>query len=79
MASSFNLVESPWIPLSGKGLVSLSDIFEAKENNSMSGNPVLKIATYKLLFAIAQSAFTPKDEDERCAVGIDGFRSKCRE
>jgi CRISPR system Cascade subunit CasA len=79
MAASFNLVERPWIPLSGKGLVSLSDIFEAKENNSMSGNPVLKIATYKLLFAIAQSAFTPKDEDERCAVGIDGFISKCRE
>ncbi len=77
MVASFNLTTSPWIPLSGQSLVSLSHVFADKQANALGGDPVLKIALYKLLFAIAQASFTPQDEAERRAMGKEGLRERC--
>jgi len=77
MVASFNLTTSPWIPLSGQSLVSLSHVFADKQPNALGGDPVLKIALYKLLFAIAQASFTPQDEAELSVVGKEGLRERC--
>ncbi len=77
MIASFNLTQSPWIPLSGQSLVSLNHLFADKQPNALGGDPVLKIALYKLLFAITQAAFTPQDDAERKAMGKEGLRERC--
>lgn len=77
MNQDFNLVSSPWISISGKGMVSLYDLFSQSGLGLVSGNPVEKIAIYKLLFAISQAAFTPKDEHDRQQMGREGFRQCC--
>ena len=64
MENKFNLVDEPWIPVVGKGLVSLSDVFSDHSIKALGGNPVQKIALTKLLLAIAQTAYTSKDDDD---------------
>lgn len=73
----FNLVDEPWIPVAGHGLVSLSDIFSKPELPALGGNPIQKIALLKLLLAIAQSAYTPKDDEGWKQLGADGMADKC--
>ncbi len=72
----FNLIDEPWIPVAGKGLVSLRQIFTDHDITALGGNPVEKISVFKLLLAIAQSAYTPKDEKDWTQLGIKGFQKK---
>ncbi|MBU1087909.1 MAG: type I-E CRISPR-associated protein Cse1/CasA [Candidatus Omnitrophica bacterium] len=73
----FNLVDEPWIPVAGHGLVSLADIFSKPELPSLGGNPIQKIALLKLVLAIAQSAYTPKDDEDWKQLGSEGMAEKC--
>lgn len=73
----FNLIDEPWIPIVDVGRVSLKQIFSESTYCALGGNPVQKIALIKLLLAIAQSAYTPKDDDDWVALGADGLAQKC--
>jgi CRISPR system Cascade subunit CasA len=64
MENSFNLIDEPWIPVADIGRVSLRQIFTKPYYQRLGGNSIQKIATMKVLFAIAQSAITPADEYE---------------
>ena len=65
----FNLVDENWIPVAGENLVSLRRVFTDHSLMALGGNPVEKIALTKLLLAIAQTAYTPKDEEEWARLG----------
>lgn len=75
----FNLIDEPWIPIVDVGLVSLGQLFSKPDYRALGGNPVQKIALTKLLLAIAQSAYTPEDDDDWAALGADGLAQKCQE
>jgi CRISPR system Cascade subunit CasA len=60
----FNLVDEKWISVADKGLVSLKEIFSDFSLKALGGNPIQKISITKLLLAIAQSAYTPKDDED---------------
>ena len=75
----FNLIDEPWIPVVGKGKVGLRQIFADNSIVALGGNPVEKIAVFKLLLAIAQSAYTPKDENDWESLGVDGLQKKVAE
>ena len=75
----FNLVEEKWIPVANEGLVSLHDVFKKPHLTALGGNPVQKIALTKLLLAIAQSAYTPKDDKDWKQLGADGMAAKALE
>lgn len=77
MENKFNLIDEAWIPVADYGRVSLRQIFTHSEYRSLGGNPVQKIALLKLLLAIAQSAATPKDENEWRAMGAQGLAERC--
>lgn len=77
MENRFNLIEEPWIPVADYGRASLRDIFSKPDYQSLGGNPVQKIAVFKLLLAIAQAAATPADEKEWREVGAQGMAKKC--
>ena len=72
----FNLIDEPWIPVVGKGKVGLRQIFADESIAALGGNPVEKIAVFKLLLAIAQSAITPKDESEWKSLGVNGLQKR---
>ncbi len=72
----FNLIDESWIPVVGKGKVGLRQIFADESISALGGNPVEKIAVFKLLLAIAQSAVTPKDETEWKSLGISGLQKR---
>ncbi len=76
MENRFNLVDEPWIPVAGKGLASLSDIFSDSSLSALGGNPVQKIALTKLLLAISQSAYMPKDDEDWKNLGVSGMAKK---
>jgi CRISPR system Cascade subunit CasA len=73
----FNLIDEPWIPVAGVGLVSLKRIFSDSSLKSLGGNPVQKIAILKLLLAICQAAATPESEEELRKLGIQGVMEAC--
>jgi CRISPR system Cascade subunit CasA len=75
----FNLIDEPWIPVVGKGKVGLRQIFADNTIVALGGNPVEKIAVFKLLLAIAQSAYTPKDENDWESLGVEGLQKKVAE
>lgn len=77
--NQFNLVDEPWIPVTGIGLVSLHQLFSHGEYRALGGNPVQKIAMIKLLLAIAQSAYTPEDNAEWVSLQSSGLASQCLE
>ncbi|MFH1395621.1 MAG: type I-E CRISPR-associated protein Cse1/CasA, partial [Candidatus Omnitrophota bacterium] len=77
VANRFNLVDEPWISVAGYGLVSLAEIFSNAGLASLGGNPIQKIALLKLLLAIAQTAYTPKDDADWEQLGADGMAEKC--
>ncbi len=74
--SRFNLVDEDWIPVAGKGLVSLRQVFADPGLKALGGNPVQKIVLTKLLLAIAQAAYTPKDDEEWALIGAAGMAEK---
>jgi len=76
LSQSFNLVDEPWIPVAGKGLVSLATVFDDPNLSALGGNPVQKIAVTKLLLAIAQSAHTPAHEADWKSLGPAGMMRK---
>lgn len=73
----FNLIDEPWIPIVDVGQVSLRQLFSHPEYRALGGNPVQKIALTKLLLAIAQSAYTPKDDEDWARLGPSGLAEKC--
>lgn len=73
----FNLIDEPWIPITGFGLVSLRQLFSQNEFTALGGNPVQKIALTKLLLAITQAAYTPEDDDDWIALQPAGLADKC--
>ena len=75
--SRFNLVDEPWIPVVGKGLSSLREIFSEPDIRTFGGNPIQKIALTKLLLAIGQAACTPKDTDDLNKLDVEIFRNTC--
>lgn len=77
MDKRFNLIDERWIPVADHGRVSLRDIFTNSDYQSLGGNPVQKIAVFKLLLAIAQAAATPADEQEWQQLGAQGLADKC--
>jgi CRISPR system Cascade subunit CasA len=77
MENRFNLIDEPWIPVADHGRVSLRDIFTHSEYRALGGNPVQKIALFKLLLAVAQSAATPRDEAEWKLMGAEGLAQRC--
>ena len=77
--NKYNLLDESWIPVVGKGKVGLKEIFSNPSLSALGGNPVEKIAVFKLLLAIAQASCTPKDEDEWKTLGRDGMQRKVLE
>lgn len=77
MENRFNLIDELWIPVADYGRVSLRDIFSQPEYQSLGGNPIQKIAVFKLLLAIAQAAATPADEKEWRKLGVQGMAEQC--
>lgn len=75
--NSFNLIDEPWIPIVDVGRVSLRQLFSHPEYRALGGNPVQKIAITKLLLAIAQSAYTPEDDEDWLQLGADGLANRC--
>lgn len=76
MENKFNLVDEPWIPVAGKGLASLADIFSNHSLIALGGNPIQKIALTKLLLAIVQTAYTPNNDDDWTKLGASGMAEK---
>ena len=74
MENRYNLLDEQWIPVVGEGKVGLRRIFTDAGLTALGGNPIEKIAVFKLLLAIAQTACTPEDEDGWKALGCDGMR-----
>lgn len=72
----FNLVDSPWIPVVGKGLLSLEQVFGDDSLRSFGGTPLQKIALTKLFLAIAHAAWFPKDREEWRTVGPKGMADR---
>ncbi len=73
----FNLIDEPWIPVTGKGNVSLREIFSRPDLSNPGGSPLEKIALFKLLQAIAQAAITPADEQDWRHLGVSGMAEAC--
>lgn len=74
--NKFNLIEEKWIPAADRGLVSIRDIFTDTTITALGGDAVQKISVIKLLLAIAQSAWTPVDEQEWNSIGIQSMSRK---
>lgn len=73
----FNLVDEAWIPIAGSGPASLHDIFVREDLGALGGNPMQKIALFKLFLAIAQTAHTPEGDAGWSALGTAGLRESC--
>lgn len=79
MENRYNLIDEQWIPVVDVGKVGLRQIFSDCSLTALGGNPIEKIAVFKLLLAIAQSACTPKDEEEWKSLGKSGMQKKVLE
>lgn len=73
----FNLIDKPWIPVTDVGRISLRQLFSHPEYRALGGNPVQKIALTKLLLAIAQSAYTPENDQDWANLKATGLAEKC--
>ena len=72
----FNLVDENWIPVTGEGTVSLKRLFTDPGLKALGGNPLEKIALTKLLLAIVQAAYTPKNDEDWASLGPTGMAEK---
>ena len=68
MKNGFNLIEAPWIPVENEGLHGLMDVLTNKSLTNLHCRVLDRISILKLLLAIGQSAFTPKDDEEWLSV-----------
>ena len=73
MNKSFNLIDKPWIPVSLRGEVSLLQVFTDVSIKELSGTVLENLSIFKLLLAISQAAFTPKDDEEWKITNLDYF------
>lgn len=73
----FSLIDESWIPVVDVGQVSLRQLFSHADYRALGGSPVQKIALTKLLLAIAQSAYTPEDDNDWAKLGADGMAKEC--
>ncbi len=78
MENRFNLVNEPWIPVAGKGLASLEEIFSDASLSALGGNPIQKIALTKLLLAICHAAYTPEDDQDWKGLGSSGMAQRVK-
>ena len=78
MENRFNLVDEPWIPVAGKGLASLEEIFSDASLSALGGNPIQKIALTKLLLAICHAAYTPEDDQDWKGLGSSGMAQRVK-
>lgn len=60
----FSLFSEPWIPIVGNDRKSLEQVFTDPTLSQIGGRATEKIAIFKFLLAIAQRAYTPKDETD---------------
>lgn len=79
MNNRFNLINDPWIPVENEGLHGLMDVLTNTSFTKLHCMVLDKISILKLLLAIGQSAFTPKDDEEWLGVGLYGFIEKVRD
>jgi CRISPR system Cascade subunit CasA len=77
MGNRFNLVDEPWIPIAGRGRVSLKTIFSDPSLQKLGGNAVQKLALLKLFLAIAHRSSTPEDDNEWREMGPEGLSENC--
>lgn len=77
IVNRFNLIDEPWLPILGEGLVSLNQLFSNSKYQALSGNSTQKIALTKLLLAIAQAAYTPVDDDDWITIGAEDLSKRC--
>ncbi len=75
----YNLIDEDWIPIANRGKKSLRAIFNESDLPSLGGNPVEKISLMKLLLAIAQASYTPKDNADWKSLGSEGMAKSCLE
>ena len=79
-ANRFNLIDEQWIPVSCAGRISLKQIFEGPGKETklkhLGGDPVSKIAIFKLLLAIAQAAATPANTEEWRKLEVSGLSAR---
>lgn len=73
MDNSFNLIDESWIPVVGKGLVSLQEVFSGNKELQLGGNAMEKISLWRFLFAICQSACTPDSLEDWNNLGEQGL------
>lgn len=76
-APRFNCVDEPWIPVQNHGLASMRQVFEDEGLKSLGGSPIQKLAVFKLLQAVAQSACTPETEEDWNRLDLKEFQRKC--
>ncbi|MFI3247029.1 MAG: type I-E CRISPR-associated protein Cse1/CasA [Ferrimonas sp.] len=77
MVNQYNLIDEPWVPVTGHTMVSLKQLFADPQLPALAGNPIQKIAITKLLLAIAQSAVTPTDDNDWQQLGWQGMAERC--
>lgn len=77
MENCFNLIDEPWIPITGVGQVSLKQVFAHPEYRGLGGNPTQKIALMKLFLAIAQAAATPDNDKKWKEMKPTDLAEKC--
>ncbi|SMB83543.1 CRISPR-associated protein, Cse1 family [Pasteurella testudinis DSM 23072] len=75
--SRFNLIDSPWIPVVNRGLVSLQQIFSDPTLPTLGGNAIQQIALIKFFLAIAQSAYTPQNDQDWTDYCLDELGQNC--
>jgi len=68
----YNLINEPWIPVAEGKLVSLLDIFTLGSTGTvLRGDPIQKLAIFRLLLAITQQSWTPDSYEEWQTGGVD--------
>jgi len=77
MENRYNLIQEPWIPVVGRGYVSLAEIFSDFKLKELAGTPIQKCCVLKLLLAIAQAAYTPIDDEAWMKLGVAGMANAC--
>ena len=72
----FCLVDEPWIPIAGKGRVSLLEVFSDDSSGDIDGNSIQKLSIIKLMIAIAQASVAIDDNEDWKRLGYEGLAGK---
>jgi len=79
MDENFNIIDDSWIPVVGMGRIGLGELFSNNDIKRLGGTPLERIAVFKLLLAIAQSAIELENEKEWGELGENGLRKAALE